>query len=1687
MKGRVVGVILVIMFLAMSASVSAGFYDDRQGRVDPENSACFGDDSQWQILAHGGADDFDFLTRDAPPNCHGEWDNGGDCSGWKDFFGSQMQSGAGPAFFGFSNNKPPAPANCWYTSAVHMDSRDGLGVALGGYMYKWEIEQYMNFRVQSGAETDSVHTYAIIAAYPADPLTGAVDFSSNGLDFAAHVDYFDGDPGGDHHWSYHTMERRHYVNPGIWYVFYIVNEQGSNSDSGRNSNNDEAGLVNFWPYTAEFPHAEPISGVDYLQKYDIYPTPLPSAEIRERYQDEIDFDGNLMGDFCTGGGYLLVEDKWNSNRRCCGDDASDIGYVYDDGSTCAFIDNEYVLIPFLGESEDDFSYCKDVMGGDILFGTTPSNARDGSDGCCGDDPSNYCRFTYSTCRQMDGNPSACNQAVGCNSVNECGGTYNVEQAFTTCQGYTETGFGSGRFCNGNEPNYCWSGSIDIFGTTVDGCVPRETYDCQDMSTSECSAGCSVVNECRGSLDRDETTASTCDPNSCSGNCELYTPNNADIGYIQGDDRYYCDESLVTVGETERLTLSSKHPRSTGEKEWRWWDARELDVPYTIMPFTAPSGTNRDFVSNSKEWFYCSLGDGHGSGATRVRERRTFNNPFLDGKRSCAETLTAIEERTQFFSTNLNAEGQSYHFPAGTIFNNCEEIDGLTYCCKIDATGNAPGYDQGSFGFADGSIAGSGSICLQECYLANQFANLEDTFGDFGLLDAFALSFCSEFGYDDWCKYPEYSEAVDEDVIGSGSESISDCGYTLEGCLTETFDTTVECDLIGDATPATLQGVDYEGISCSPRDNHFTYCLNDRYTTSSDYIAGDIERCCLARVDARYTENSICGYISEDDVSDEELEAWCTEHDGDYLSPLQRGVGAYCTMGEGAIFKENCCVGGNWEVNYEELAYGEFTNNASFVCYGDPTGSVFAECCTDYGRCNNRARVTGGFSAFGSFESTDSDYGYYGRGGVLHTLNNYDNWNLETYTNSFRTKLRFRDGNPETINILDGIRINTNWNNYQALQFDIAYNLRDEIFVDIIDNNDDVCTFNPLGDYLTNGDEPFRWRRAYLPLEACESEIDLGSVKQVRLRTNYALQDFEFFLDNMFLYSDGSSHTENLYCTGDFGTWVEDLDGTLGDTGYKEVNPEPRFETTGPYKYACDEQRSFAWTGGSCCGDDTFTKYNRDGTQAQGEYYADSEMGCFSGNPVFNNWIVSDTLRDPAFAELLYYEGNFYSCGSTFAEYVVSHGDNVTEEPLVDSYVEPFGVVGTWVCQADDTWVDIAAVKKTQLLASTMYNFTILADGTQYPGFDLLCDTFDRITPYDSKDLSAVSLAGTDTLVTDSCVLRLDPDLAVAGDDLIVVGLGYELSTSAEEALKALQNHLLEFDLVDDSDILSASEVGLEMDVYDVDGNLLDIEDIAVGDEVYDVDGNLLDDATVDALINFESEFGFSEYFTKACNRESGLTQIKEFYQLCEYSYKDLRMAYNADFKLLLISVVEHETVDFEGFFNINHPGFRGFIIDIWEALTGQFFVWFGNGKVDGTEATVEDALLPGLSTQSARLDSIYVSKRGDKFITGLLEKQLFNPTDEDVYATVKYVGFDTINVEPLAERYYNEHFLSVNYYVDEDTGDQYISIVDPEMYRQARIYDSQTQRYRSNPLAIDKYIFEPAFDWATLTTRLDVE
>ncbi|MGV8150495.1 MAG: hypothetical protein ACP5NV_02080 [Candidatus Woesearchaeota archaeon] len=463
---------------------------------------------------------------------------------------------------------------------------------------------------------------------------------------------------------------------------------------------------------------------------------------------------------------------------------------------------------------------------------------------------------------------------------------------------------------------------------------------------------------------------------------------------------------------------------------------------------------------------------------------------------------------------------------------------------------------------------------------------------------------------DPCDNPLFAQFCDPLTIPLGGldEDIekSLCEFNLEGCLEESyFDPQRTCE---NQLPSGY------GELC---DKTSEVCANGRVISASNNPSGTV--CC-------YGETATCEAINEQT---------CSELGGEpYDFDTEECTAGYTNMNIGG---EDCCFGPVKQRTLFIQSILPATHNGSVICFEQDSKNIIGSCCFG-SACLPFNYIDDGFTYLSELSGRA-----HGTGSSFHTIASFDKYSPDAgkVVDYVRKK-------KNTGTIFFNIDNKLNLSGFKYVEFNVAYNsiLNDDVFI----NN---RNYGDLKNWISGDNkEIMRWHRVIILIDESQKNEKISTIKFVP-RIN---GERTILIDNIMLTPDSSNiNSQNYYCTGGFTSWIADLDTNLSVESQRLGSPfYDEWTDYGPYKFACDAQGPFAWSGQQCCGDDT-----RPGTY--GEHYNDTLLGCFGGMPVFDKSTVSysaniiESIDEEAFEEyiykdLIYNNSQFVSCQAPTVKY-----------------------------------------------------------------------------------------------------------------------------------------------------------------------------------------------------------------------------------------------------------------------------------------------------------------------------------------------------------------------------------------------------------------------------------------------------
>jgi hypothetical protein len=793
----------------------------------------------------------------------------------------------------------------------------------------------------------------------------------------------------------------------------------------------------------------------------------------------------------------------------------------------------------------------------------------------------------------------------------------------------------------------------------------------------------------------------------------------DLGGLTSDNANLCLDSWSEASKTVAIPNTS----------YAWFKADGTVKSKDFSQYLILQADKTQFISNGAEWFQCAA-TGPTYTANGVGEYKTFKEKLAlaDGTYNCNDTVDSIfkditQDTAAFIS--LCSDGMS---PAACKLACDGENDCKGYCFSRT-------YKIGEL------IKTCGTNCAIKVGDPAPYSQLKDYF----TTDSdFETSMCTISKLE-----PECPKVINPGGLNGGHGDYMDqvfCKQHQDICGAGTDSTSKTCKSLHEDT-----GYSYSGDDTKICDDT-EYCDGGSFVQTADSDVNADKYCC-------YGQNAQCKVFETANCASVGGTVKPATCDNCGCTGITKGVNA------------DCCIGGNW-VDYSSI---KINSNESFVCYKEEGNALFRECCGAAG-CNNKDNNLNGYSSL-------SGNVYSMQGVPLHSIVNFDNPAVSGTGTDTSVRSYYNRQTNDTLGNLDvGFNnrytyYSTNWSNFNYLEFDIMYNNIDVNYeLRLIDSKDVICYYN-ISKYISVKKGPSRWQHVILDisnLNNCNSTVQFNIVKDINIAINGPNRTgINVLIDNFFLRTDGNSvNSKDLFCSGSWGDWVENLDGPniYGDKGFYDQT-EPELSAYGPYRDACEGISSFGWTGNVCCGDDTKSDNH-------GEYWVDSAGMCWNGTTVYNDMTVANALGLNSFMtewtssmnerSLLFYKNQLYSCNrskSFYNDYSVSFNGKDKLGKLIDSItvVDFYSIRGNWICEEGNGWVNINNASKVRILASTLKNIA----ESQNADYTLMCGNFSK----------TVNLFGTmipaeiNQKTGYACVLRMGNNkFEEDGNEKVIIGL-----------------------------------------------------------------------------------------------------------------------------------------------------------------------------------------------------------------------------------------------------------------------------------------------------------------------------
>lgn len=353
----------------------------------------------------------------------------------------------------------------------------------------------------------------------------------------------------------------------------------------------------------------------------------------------------------------------------------------------------------------------------------------------------------------------------------------------------------------------------------------------------------------------------------------------------------------------------------------------------------------------------------------------------------------------------------------------------------------------------------------------------------------------------------------------------------------------------------------------------------------------------------------------------------------------------CDSGHFATASGECCLGKISDTGNSLFSFTAFNqvSNDSFMCFKQDGKSIFSECCYGFG-CSNKDFSTGTVSVFDALSIAAGKSRVTSSGVTPNTVLTYDAYDSSSkkIIDWVRLLTVYPAGSDETT---DNPIYMTH---FATIEFDIMYS-SDTTIANVFINGVD---YGRLLNYVQNGNASQRWHHTIIPIRSSEKSQKFTKLSFTSTVNTYVA------LDNVFLNPVSADdadtqvnlqyNSKNYYCTGGFGSWISSLSPDLTLHPFNSLfftDPDAWMNGYGRYVETCNSYASFTWTGHQCCGYNT-----RSGNY--GEFYNDTDNGCFNGSIVLPGWSVSkskniDEKDDKNLFESYNYRGVLYNISNEF--------------------------------------------------------------------------------------------------------------------------------------------------------------------------------------------------------------------------------------------------------------------------------------------------------------------------------------------------------------------------------------------------------------------------------------------------------
>ena len=528
--------------------------------------------------------------------------------------------------------------------------------------------------------------------------------------------------------------------------------------------------------------------------------------------------------------------------------------------------------------------------------------------------------------------------------------------------------------------------------------------------------------------------------------------------------------------------------STPGNEYRWYRADETGLTnYQIF-----QGQNTQYISNGNEWYQCQAVGNTNSNANIMNEYGKFNQITSQGQEKCSNRLSTVVQ--QIDSQNRAGDCPYTNAADCDTWANNNQLEGYCYT----ATGEQPIYEIGNFEQQCTLTIGTTEICRVKPQ--NQFISLSTYLNQ---IDPVALqNLCSIIPFEDLCN--EFTYGGNPGT--GGLQNQENCNLNPALCLGENTNADNTCAEIYEETYGNSYLFVQEEKVCTTN----SYCQAGELIFSTEDGNNNPQRQCC------YGETAKCEDYTDD---------ICTQIGGTLkTNNEQTCIGQ--TIGQ----EQQCCIG-YWSLPEENILQNYNAQNA-FICYNQQGNNLIQECC-GIGGCYNINNPLNNLQNLIPSGLTAT------AGQSLHSIITFD-----TPTEK---KVLIYEGDIDNPleNELSNRLLLRDWTGYETLEFDIAY-LRGNIDSLILILTDGSTVQYDLKENIIG--KPARNKKMHVSIEL-GNQLQTKQIQDIQITFTQA---DTILLDNFYLgEKDGNENSLNYYCSGDWGEWVENLDGPTDEGFYGE--------------------------------------------------------------------------------------------------------------------------------------------------------------------------------------------------------------------------------------------------------------------------------------------------------------------------------------------------------------------------------------------------------------------------------------------------------------------------------------------------------------------------------------------------------